>query len=73
MKTKQSHLKDAFDYIKQRRSEVSPNFSFMGQLLQFEPKILSSTPTHQAPSSQFPPNFFFNFDSLYSCLCCFRA
>ena len=52
MKTKQSHLKDAFDYIKQRRSEVSPNFSFMGQLLQSESKILSSTPTHQAPSCQ---------------------
>ena len=52
MKTKQSHLKDTFDYIKQRRSEVSPNFSFMGQLLQFESKILSSTPTPKVPSCQ---------------------
>ncbi|KAM7247154.1 hypothetical protein CapIbe_001107 [Capra ibex] len=52
MKTKQFHLKDAFDYVKQRRSEVSSNISFMGQLLQFESKILSSTPTPQAPSCQ---------------------
>eukprot|EP00069_Balaena_mysticetus_P020270 bmy_02806T0 len=52
MKTKQFHLKDAFDYIKQRRSVVSPNFSFMGQLLQYESEILPSTPSPQAPSSQ---------------------
>ena len=50
LKTKQSHLKDAFDYIEQRRSKVSPNFSFMGQLLQFEYKILSSTLTHHPPA-----------------------
>ena len=52
MKTKQFHLKDAFDYIKQRRSVVSPNFGFMGQLLQYESEILPSTPTPQAPSCQ---------------------
>ena len=50
LKTKQSHLKDTFDYIERRRSKVSPNFSFMGQLLQFEYKILSSTPTHHPPA-----------------------
>lgn len=50
MKTKQFRLKDAFDYIKQRRSVVSPNFGFMGQLLQYESEILPSTP--QAPSCQ---------------------
>lgn len=52
MKTKQLGLKDAFDYIKQRRSVVSPNFGFMGQLLQFESETLPSTPTAQAPSCQ---------------------
>lgn len=52
MKTKQFRLKDAFDYIKQRRSVISPNFGFMGQLLQYESEILPSTPTPQAPSCQ---------------------
>ncbi|KAG8517419.1 Dual specificity protein phosphatase 5, partial [Galemys pyrenaicus] len=52
MKTKQFRLKEAFDYIKQRRSVVSPNFGFMGQLLQYESEILPSTPTPQAPSCQ---------------------
>lgn len=52
MKTKQFHLKEAFDYIKQRRSVVSPNFGFMGQLLQYESEILPSAPTPQAPSCQ---------------------
>ncbi|XP_015413442.1 PREDICTED: dual specificity protein phosphatase 5 [Myotis davidii] len=52
MKTRQFRLKDAFDYIKQRRSVVSPNFGFMGQLLQYESEILPSTPTPQVPSCQ---------------------
>lgn len=52
MKTKQLGLKDAFDYIKQRRGVVSPNFGFMGQLLQYESETLPSTPTAQAPSCQ---------------------
>ncbi|NWI16617.1 DUS5 phosphatase, partial [Crypturellus soui] len=45
MKTKRLRLEEAFDYVKQRRSLVSPNFSFMGQLLQYESEILSSTPS----------------------------
>ncbi|XP_021566538.1 dual specificity protein phosphatase 5 [Carlito syrichta] len=52
MKTKQFRLKDAFDYIKQRRSMISPNFGFMGQLLQYESEILPSTPTPQPASCQ---------------------
>ncbi|XP_028936987.1 dual specificity protein phosphatase 5 isoform X1 [Ornithorhynchus anatinus] len=44
MKTKKFRLEEAFDYIKQRRSMISPNFGFMGQLLQYESEILSSTP-----------------------------
>ncbi|KAL4668387.1 hypothetical protein H8957_011230 [Semnopithecus entellus] len=52
MKTKQFRLKEAFDYIKQRRSMVSPNFGFMGQLLQYESEILPSTPNPQPPSCQ---------------------
>lgn len=52
MKTKQFRLKEAFDYIKQRRGVISPNFGFMGQLLQYESEILPSTPTPQTPSCQ---------------------
>ncbi|XP_004612031.2 dual specificity protein phosphatase 5 [Sorex araneus] len=52
MKTKQLRLKEAFDYVKQRRGVISPNFGFMGQLLQYESEILPSTPTPQAPSCQ---------------------
>jgi dual specificity MAP kinase phosphatase len=52
MKTKQFRLKEAFDYIKQRRSVISPNFGFMGQLLQYESEILPSTPNPQPPSCQ---------------------
>ncbi|NXV40426.1 DUS5 phosphatase, partial [Uria aalge] len=45
MKTNKLRLDEAFDYIKQRRSLISPNFGFMGQLLQYESEILSSTPS----------------------------
>uniref|UniRef100_A0A8C8S9F2 Dual specificity protein phosphatase n=2 Tax=Pelusios castaneus TaxID=367368 RepID=A0A8C8S9F2_9SAUR len=33
-------LEEAFDFVKQRRGVISPNFSFMGQLLQFETEVL---------------------------------
>lgn len=39
----QSHrvrLDEAFDFVKQRRGVISPNFSFMGQLLQLETQVL---------------------------------
>lgn len=53
MKTRQFCLKDAFDYIKQtKKKNVSPNFVFMGQFLQYESEILPSTPTLQALSCQ---------------------
>ncbi|XP_056135718.1 dual specificity protein phosphatase 5 [Lampris incognitus] len=48
MRTQRLHLDDAFDIIKQRRTLISPNFSFMGQLLQFEAEVLSSAPAHTA-------------------------
>ncbi|XP_028651675.1 dual specificity protein phosphatase 5 [Erpetoichthys calabaricus] len=44
MKTKKMCLEDAFDFIKQRRSLISPNFGFMGQLLQYESEALSTAP-----------------------------
>lgn len=48
MRTQQLRLDAAFDIIKQRRAVISPNFSFMGQLLQFESEVLSTAPAHAA-------------------------
>lgn len=42
MKTQRLRLEEAFDAVRQRRAVVSPNFSFMGQLLQFETEVLAS-------------------------------
>ncbi|KAK1804163.1 hypothetical protein P4O66_020208 [Electrophorus voltai] len=42
MRTNQVRLDEAFEFVKQRRSIISPNFSFMGQLLQFESQVLAS-------------------------------
>ncbi|XP_062925152.1 dual specificity protein phosphatase 4 [Mobula hypostoma] len=43
MMRKRVRLEEAFEFVKQRRSIISPNFSFMGQLLQFERQILASS------------------------------
>ncbi|XP_072916959.1 dual specificity protein phosphatase 2 [Hemitrygon akajei] len=40
IRTQRVRLEEAFDFVKQRRGIISPNFSFMGQLLQFETKVL---------------------------------
>ncbi|XP_041123513.1 dual specificity protein phosphatase 5-like [Polyodon spathula] len=59
MKTKRLSLEEAFDFIKQRRGLISPNFGFMGQLLQFESEVLSSTSTtHVATCTREPVPFF---------------
>ncbi|XP_017590662.1 PREDICTED: dual specificity protein phosphatase 5, partial [Corvus brachyrhynchos] len=59
MKTKKLRLDEAFDYIKQRRSLISPNFGFMGQLLQYESEILSSTPSPPVASCKREAASFF--------------
>lgn len=59
MKTKKLCLEEAFDYIKQRRSLISPNFGFMGQLLQYESEILSSTPSPPVTSCKREAASFF--------------
>ncbi|NWJ11990.1 DUS4 phosphatase, partial [Crypturellus undulatus] len=43
-------LDEAFEFVKQRRSVISPNFSFMGQLLQFEAQVLASSCAAEAAS-----------------------
>nr|XP_005575036.1 dual specificity protein phosphatase 2 [Macaca fascicularis] len=40
MQSRRVRLDEAFDFVKQRRGIISPNFSFMGQLLQFETQVL---------------------------------
>lgn len=58
MKTQRLQLEQAFDVIRQRRAIISPNFSFMGQLLQFESEVVSSTPPSVTPAAQETPTFF---------------
>ncbi|KAF6731335.1 Dual specificity protein phosphatase 1 [Oryzias melastigma] len=43
MRTNRVKLDEAFEFVKKRRSIISPNFSFMGQLLQFESQVLASS------------------------------
>ncbi|KAA0712364.1 Dual specificity protein phosphatase 5 [Triplophysa tibetana] len=62
MKTQRLRLEQAFDIIRQQRAIISPNFGFMGQLLQFESEVVSSTPPsstpHKASGAQETPTFF---------------
>lgn len=50
MKKKRVRLEEAFEFVKQRRSIISPNFSFMGQLLQFESQVLATSCSVEAAS-----------------------
>ncbi|XP_030068498.1 dual specificity protein phosphatase 1 [Microcaecilia unicolor] len=50
MRTNQVKLDEAFEFVKQRRSIISPNFSFMGQLLQFESQVLAPSCSAEAGS-----------------------
>ncbi|KAM6473066.1 dual specificity protein phosphatase 4 [Liasis olivaceus] len=47
---KRVKLEEAFEFVKQRRSIISPNFSFMGQLLQFESQVLTTSCAVEAAS-----------------------
>ncbi|XP_019389782.1 PREDICTED: dual specificity protein phosphatase 4 [Crocodylus porosus] len=50
MMKKRVRLEEAFEFVKQRRSIISPNFSFMGQLLQFESQVLATSCAVEAAS-----------------------
>uniref|UniRef100_A0A8C3JEX9 Dual specificity phosphatase 4 n=1 Tax=Calidris pygmaea TaxID=425635 RepID=A0A8C3JEX9_9CHAR len=50
MMKKRVKLEEAFEFVKQRRSIISPNFSFMGQLLQFESQVLATSCAVEAVS-----------------------
>ncbi|KAL6035156.1 hypothetical protein STEG23_037907 [Scotinomys teguina] len=54
MMKKRVRLEEAFEFVKQRRSIISPNFSFMGQLLQFESQVLTTSCAKEAASPSGP-------------------
>lgn len=54
MMKKRVRLEEAFEFVKQRRSIISPNFSFMGQLLQFESQVLTTSCAAEAASPSGP-------------------
>lgn len=41
MSTKKLRMEEAYEYVRSRRRIVSPNFNFMGQLLNFESKLFA--------------------------------
>ncbi|XP_077574456.1 dual specificity protein phosphatase 5 [Stigmatopora nigra] len=66
-RTQQLKMDAAFDIIKEHRAVISPNLSFMGQLLQFELEVLSTAPAHAATPESTTPHvtesaFFFDND-----------
>uniref|UniRef100_A0A4W3I4I4 Dual specificity protein phosphatase n=1 Tax=Callorhinchus milii TaxID=7868 RepID=A0A4W3I4I4_CALMI len=50
IRTQRVRLEEAFDFVKRRREVISPNVSFMGQLLQFETEVLSPASTLSSES-----------------------
>ena len=48
-------LESAFDFVKQRKRNISPNFSFMGQLIEYEsvlrPSVASTSPAESGYGS----------------------
>uniref|UniRef100_A0A3Q4BZK1 Dual specificity protein phosphatase n=1 Tax=Mola mola TaxID=94237 RepID=A0A3Q4BZK1_MOLML len=61
MKRKRVRLDEAFEFVRRRRSIISPNFSFMGQLLQFESQLLATSCSAEAASATPTSPFIFNF------------
>lgn len=45
MTTKRIRLDEAYEYVKKRRSVISPNLNFMGQLLKYESQLGFYSPT----------------------------
>ena len=55
MKYHDHTLESAFDFVKQRKRNISPNFSFMGQLIEYEsmlrPSVTSTSPAESGYGS----------------------
>lgn len=72
MQKRNLSLNDAYDFVKRKKSNISPNFNFMGQLLDFERTLgLNSPCDNRSPTEQLyfttPTNHnLFQLDSLES-------
>lgn len=60
MRHRDMSLIDAYKHVKGKRPMISPNFSFMGQLLELEqrltlPASCPSSPSPVLPDTAFPP------------------
>ena len=54
-------LNDAYDFVKRKKSNISPNFNFMGQLLDFERTLGLKSPcvdNRVAPAPHPAPLYF---------------
>ncbi|ETO17694.1 hypothetical protein RFI_19622 [Reticulomyxa filosa] len=73
MKTKGMLLYDAFEYVKQCRPTISPNFGFFHQLLQFEKELHDGSKSSRAllSKNQYYAALYFNgcLLCLFVCLC----
>lgn len=65
MQKRHLSLNDAYDLVKRKKSNISPNFNFMGQLLDFERSLRLEDRRAAAPRSgereseaSDPPSFF---------------
>lgn len=56
MQTRRWSLNQAYDFVKLRKSNVSPNFNFMGQLLDFEKQLNIPNSTSSSSSSSAASN-----------------
>ena len=45
-------LNDAYDFVKRKKSNISPNFNFMGQLLDFERTLALRSPCDNRSTSK---------------------
>lgn len=45
-------LNDAYDFVKRKKSNISPNFNFMGQLLDFERTLGLHSPCDNCSTNQ---------------------
>ncbi|CAG07070.1 unnamed protein product, partial [Tetraodon nigroviridis] len=52
-------LNDAYDFVKRKKSNISPNFNFMGQLLDFERTLGLNSPCDNHSSSPTHDQLFF--------------
>ncbi|XP_070758999.1 dual specificity protein phosphatase 7 isoform X2 [Enoplosus armatus] len=52
-------LNDAYDFVKRKKSNISPNFNFMGQLLDFERTLGLNSPCDNRSTSPTHDQLFF--------------